>query len=160
MRTDRRLDATARRRFAREARIIAALRHPNIVDIYYQDEWNGIPYFAITNALPVILVGGGSILVSRDLSSASEVLRPEHASVANAIGAITSNVVVKRQLRIIPDEEGGFLIEGLAGVRHFKKFEDADAFARLHGIASLVYLLNSVLGLVLVMAQDQGRTDS
>jgi hypothetical protein len=37
---------------------------------------------------------------------------------------------------------------------------DADAFARLHGIASLVYLLNSVLGLVLVMAQDQGRTDS
>ena len=36
----------------------------------------------------------------------------------------------------------------------------AAAFARLHGIASLVYLLNSVLGLVLVMAQDQGRTDS
>ena len=37
---------------------------------------------------------------------------------------------------------------------------DADAFARLHGIASLAYLANSVLGLVLVMAQDQGRTDS
>ena len=37
---------------------------------------------------------------------------------------------------------------------------DADAFARLHGIASLVYLVNSVLGLVLVMAQDQGPTDS
>ena len=31
---------------------------------------------------------------------------------------------------------------------------DGDAFARLHGIASLVYLVNSVLGLVLVMAQD------
>jgi N-methylhydantoinase A/oxoprolinase/acetone carboxylase beta subunit len=55
---------------------------------------------------------------------------PENADVANAIGAITSNVVVKRQLRIIPDEEGGFLIDGLADVRHFKKFEDADAFAR------------------------------
>ena len=37
---------------------------------------------------------------------------------------------------------------------------DADAFARLHGIASLVYLVNSVLGLVLVMAQDQDPTDS
>lgn len=36
----------------------------------------------------------------------------------------------------------------------------ADAFARLHGIASLAYLVNSVLGLVLVMAQDQGPTDS
>ena len=60
----------------------------------------------------------------------TEAILPENADVANAIGAITSNVVVKRQLRIIPDEEGGFLIEGLAGVRHFKKFEDADDFAR------------------------------
>jgi N-methylhydantoinase A/oxoprolinase/acetone carboxylase beta subunit len=60
----------------------------------------------------------------------TEGVLPENADVANAIGAITSNVVVKRQLRIIPDEEGGFLIEGLAGVRHFKKFDDADAFAR------------------------------
>jgi hypothetical protein len=60
----------------------------------------------------------------------TEAVLPENADVANAIGAITSNVVVKRQLRIIPDEEGGFLIEGLAGERHFKKFEDADAFAR------------------------------
>ena len=60
----------------------------------------------------------------------TEAVLPENADVANAIGAITSNVVVKRQLRIIPDEEGGFLIEGLAGERHFKKFDDADAFAR------------------------------
>ena len=60
----------------------------------------------------------------------TEAVLPENADVANAIGAITSNVVVKRQLRIIPDEEGGFLIEGLAGERHFKNFEDADAFAR------------------------------
>ena len=55
---------------------------------------------------------------------------PEHADVANAIGAITSDVVVKRQVRIIPNQEGGFLIEGLAGARHFKKFDEADAFAR------------------------------
>jgi N-methylhydantoinase A/oxoprolinase/acetone carboxylase beta subunit len=60
----------------------------------------------------------------------TEAVLPENADVANAIGAITSNVVVKRQLRIIPDEQGGFLIEGLAGMRHFKKFEDADDFAR------------------------------
>lgn len=42
--------------------------------------------------LPVILVGGGSILVSRDLPSASKVLRPENASVANAIGAAIAQV--------------------------------------------------------------------
>jgi N-methylhydantoinase A/oxoprolinase/acetone carboxylase beta subunit len=55
---------------------------------------------------------------------------PEDADVANAIGAITSDVVVKRQVRIIANQEGGFLIEGLAGARHFEKFDAADAFAR------------------------------
>ena len=59
-----------------------------------------------------------------------ETVLPEHADVANAIGAITSDVVVKQHLRIIPDQEGGFLIDGLAGTRHFKKFKDADVYAR------------------------------
>ena len=43
-------------------------------------------------ALPVILVGGGSILVSRDLPAASQVLRPDHSPVANAIGAAIAQV--------------------------------------------------------------------
>lgn len=42
--------------------------------------------------LPVILVGGGSILISRPLPSASDVLRPENAGVANAIGAAIAQV--------------------------------------------------------------------
>ncbi len=42
--------------------------------------------------MPVVLVGGGSILVSRDLPSASRVIRPERASVANAIGAAIAQV--------------------------------------------------------------------
>ena len=37
--------------------------------------------------LPLVLVGGGSVLVSRPLKGTSEVLRPAHAEVANAIGA-------------------------------------------------------------------------
>lgn len=36
---------------------------------------------------PVILVGGGSILVTRTLSQAERVIRPENAGVANAVGA-------------------------------------------------------------------------
>ncbi len=43
-------------------------------------------------SLPVILVGGGAILVRRDLPSASAVLRPEQAGVANAIGAAIAQV--------------------------------------------------------------------
>lgn len=38
-------------------------------------------------AMPLILVGGGNILVSRPLRGASEVLRPRYAEVANAVGA-------------------------------------------------------------------------
>ncbi|MDR3510566.1 MAG: hydantoinase/oxoprolinase family protein [Caulobacteraceae bacterium] len=37
--------------------------------------------------MPLVLVGGGSVLVSRDLRGASQVLRPAHAEVANAVGA-------------------------------------------------------------------------
>ena len=42
--------------------------------------------------VPVILVGGGAVLVSRPLSTASELLHPEHAGVANAIGAAIAQV--------------------------------------------------------------------
>ena len=42
--------------------------------------------------MPVILVGGGSILVTGDLQAASQVHRPEHAGVANAIGAAIAQV--------------------------------------------------------------------
>ena len=55
---------------------------------------------------------------------------PEHADVANAIGAITSQVVIQRQVRIIPADGSGFFIEGLPGARRFKAFATADAHAR------------------------------
>ena len=42
--------------------------------------------------VPVVLVGGGSILVGDGLSGASRVLRPRHAGVANAIGAAIAQV--------------------------------------------------------------------
>ena len=42
--------------------------------------------------IPVVLVGGGSILVDDDIPGASTVTRPPHAGVANAIGAALSQV--------------------------------------------------------------------
>ncbi len=42
--------------------------------------------------MPVILVGGGSILVSKDLEAATEIHRPENAGVANAIGAAIAQI--------------------------------------------------------------------
>jgi N-methylhydantoinase A/oxoprolinase/acetone carboxylase beta subunit len=45
-----------------------------------------------SDPLPVILVGGGSVLVADELAAASEMLRPEHAGVANAIGAAIAQI--------------------------------------------------------------------
>jgi N-methylhydantoinase A/oxoprolinase/acetone carboxylase beta subunit len=42
--------------------------------------------------VPVILVGGGAVLVSRTLETASVLHRPEHAGVANAIGAANAQI--------------------------------------------------------------------
>jgi N-methylhydantoinase A/oxoprolinase/acetone carboxylase beta subunit len=42
--------------------------------------------------VPVILVGGGAVLVSRDLKGASDVIIPTNSGVANAIGAAMAQV--------------------------------------------------------------------
>ncbi|MEZ5123701.1 MAG: hydantoinase/oxoprolinase family protein [Solirubrobacterales bacterium] len=42
--------------------------------------------------VPVVMVGGGSILVGDDVPGASRVVRPDHFAVANAIGAAIAQV--------------------------------------------------------------------
>ena len=42
--------------------------------------------------VPVIVVGGGSILIQRPVAGASEVVKPEHFAVANAIGAAIAQI--------------------------------------------------------------------
>jgi N-methylhydantoinase A/oxoprolinase/acetone carboxylase beta subunit len=67
----------------------------------------------------------------------AEVILPEHADVANAIGAVTSRVKVRRQVKIRPSQAGGFLIEGLPGAKRFLDFEEAVAEAE-EGLTRLV----------------------
>jgi N-methylhydantoinase A/oxoprolinase/acetone carboxylase beta subunit len=43
-------------------------------------------------AVPLILVGGGTILVARKVEGASEMIKPDHYPVANAIGAAIAQV--------------------------------------------------------------------
>ena len=54
--------------------------HQRLEDAIDQMKTNSKP-------VPVILVGGGHVLVSRPLRGVLEVLRPKHAEVANAVGA-------------------------------------------------------------------------
>ncbi|MEM7132337.1 MAG: hydantoinase/oxoprolinase family protein [Chloroflexota bacterium] len=44
------------------------------------------------DAVPVIVVGGGSILITREVSGASEMIKPDHFAVANAVGAAIAQV--------------------------------------------------------------------
>ena len=42
--------------------------------------------------VPVVVVGGGGVLVGDDLDGASDIVRPDHYAVANAVGAATAQV--------------------------------------------------------------------
>ncbi|MFK9091919.1 ROK family protein [Bacillus salipaludis] len=56
--------------------------------------------------VPVILVGGGSVLLPEHLNGASEVIRPEHSGVANAIGSAISQVSGQVEKIYVLDEIG------------------------------------------------------
>jgi len=60
----------------------------------------------------------------------TEAIIPPHAEVANAIGAVTSCVVVDRQVHIRPSDTGGFAVHGLPRARRFKNLDEAHRHAR------------------------------
>lgn len=71
-----------------DAQLVAAVLdriHVQIEDAIDQMKTSSLP-------VPVILVGGGHILLSRALRGTSKVHRPAHADVANAVGAAISMV--------------------------------------------------------------------
>ena len=67
--------------------------------------------------VPVVLVGGGAILVSMSLETASKIHRPEHSGVANAIGAANAQVGSETErivsYRRIPKEK---VLEEMIGI--------------------------------------------
>jgi N-methylhydantoinase A/oxoprolinase/acetone carboxylase beta subunit len=93
----------------------------------------------------------------------ARVVLPEHAEVANAIGAVTSHVVVERQVRIIPGDGSGFRIEGLSGARRFTSFDDADTHARAE-LVDIVRMLAKASGTstrtVTIETEDQLPEDA
>jgi N-methylhydantoinase A/oxoprolinase/acetone carboxylase beta subunit len=57
----------------------------------------------------------------------TEAIMPDHWEVANAVGAITSPVIVALEARIKPDPRGGFAVQGLAGDHRFPSVAEAQA---------------------------------
>ena len=76
------------------------------------------PIIAIGAPVKNFLPGAAKLLNAR-------LIIPKNEDVANAVGAITSKIMIRRKVTIKPDQEGGFLIEGLEGNRQFLKFERA-----------------------------------
>ena len=58
-----------------------------------------------------------------------DIVIPRYAEVANAVGAITSSVVVKKEVSIIPTSEGTFAVLGIPGHVTYKTFEKAREYA-------------------------------
>ena len=81
---------------------------------------------------PIIGVGApiGHFLpeVAQVLGARAEV--PDFHDVANAVGAIVSQVSIKRQVAIKPDPAGGFYIEGLSGHQCFQALDAADSYVQ------------------------------
>ena len=59
----------------------------------------------------------------------TEAIIPEHADVANAIGAITSSVTIRRQVEICPDMSGRYALYGIEGAPTFAELRKAQAKA-------------------------------
>jgi N-methylhydantoinase A/oxoprolinase/acetone carboxylase beta subunit len=79
------------------------------------------PIVGIGAPIHLFLPGAASLL-------GAEPVLPEHADVANAVGAVTSKVVVRRKVEIRA-YRGVFRIEGLPGARQFHDFEHAKSWA-------------------------------
>jgi hypothetical protein len=92
------------------------------------------PHYGVSITLKRPVIGIGApiqyFLPKAVIPLGGQAVLPEDADVANAIGAITSKVVIKKQLRIIPGDQGGFRVEGIAGTHQFIDFDKADRFAR------------------------------
>jgi N-methylhydantoinase A/oxoprolinase/acetone carboxylase beta subunit len=59
----------------------------------------------------------------------ADITIPKHAEVANAVGAITSSVMVKKEVSIIPTAEGTFAVLGIPGHATYRDFEKARKYA-------------------------------
>ena len=59
----------------------------------------------------------------------ADIIIPENADVANAVGAITSFITVTKRLNIVPTADGTFSIQGLAEAPDFADFENANSRA-------------------------------
>ncbi|KAB2890808.1 MAG: DUF1638 domain-containing protein [Desulfobulbaceae bacterium] len=84
--------------------------------------------------IPVIGVGApiGFFLPGVERILGAQVIVPVDGDVANAVGAITSRIVIHQKLVIRPGNLGGFVVSGVAGTRSFTDLAAAQKWAVEH----------------------------
>lgn len=110
--------------------------------------------YQVRIALDQPLIGIGAP-VAHYLPAAAQLLQtqaliPEHADVANALGAITSSVVIRRQVEICPDMLGRYGVYGMPQAPTFGELHQARA-------AAMAYLRDYVSGAAQAAGTRHGR---
>ncbi len=59
----------------------------------------------------------------------TDALTPPHADVANAVGAITSQVCIRRRVEVFPNDTGRYSVSGIDGAPTFDTLDEATRFA-------------------------------
>ena len=100
---------------------------------------------------PVIGLGAAAQFFLKDPAQhlSAQLIIPQYAAVANAIGAITSLVHVMRRGSIAPTPNGTFLLNGVAGSEQYRDFQEA------HDC-----LIEALRNEVRTLAQDAGTLES
>ncbi|NOZ23945.1 MAG: DUF1638 domain-containing protein [Planctomycetes bacterium] len=80
---------------------------------------------------PIVAIGApvGAYFDSIGELLGTDVVIPDHAEVANAIGAATANVVIEEEISIRPTPEGSFVMHSSREKREFEKLADAKDYA-------------------------------
>jgi hypothetical protein len=82
---------------------------------------------------PLVAIGAPAQALAGEAARklGATLLVPEHADVANAVGAITGTLTIVVEARITPDEEA-FTVHSPTTVRHFADLDSAKAWAGEH----------------------------
>ena len=122
-----------KKQMSRDFEIKAVETNPAFKQLMAQIINPGNRRYAITAKLNYPVIGIGApvhfFLPQAGRHLGAEVIIPEDADVANAVGAITSHIMVKRKISIKTDSSGMFIVEGVAGHHRFETIAKAESWA-------------------------------
>ena len=129
------------------------LRSPPLVSLLLDNlysEGNGRYQVGFELKHPIVGIGAPvrELLIPANEWLRTECIVPEHAEVANAVGAIISPVHIEKELRIEPSTEGDLLLLGGNGECRFTEFDEAHKRA-----------VEELFGIVLKAAEESGAED-